>query len=432
MSQSNFKFQAPTGMKDILPEEQTYFDEIANVAKKYAQFYNFLKIDTPILEDYQLFVKGTGEITDIVEKQMYVLKTKGDEYLALRPEFTPGFVRAYFENGMVAWPHPVKLYSFGPVFRYEKPQAGRYRQFHQLNFESFGSQRPIVDIEIIWVLYNILKDLKISDLAVQVNSIGDSQCRPYYKKVLIRYLKSQERNLCQTCKKRLKINPLRILDCKEERCQQVISKAPQILDHLCEECKEHFKKVLEHLDDLDIPYILNPYLVRGLDYYTKTVFEIISQTGPEGRQNALAGGGRYDDLLKLIGKKDIPACGAAMGIERVINLMKEKGIKAPETPAPQVFIAQLGDKAKTQTLKLLEGLRKSNILTEAQLSKDSLTNQLKIANKLNVKFAVIIGEEEVLNKSVIIRDMQTGTQTSASFEKAIEKLKQKIKGQKKN
>jgi len=432
MKQPNFKFQAPTGMKDILPEEQVYFDDIATSAKKYAQFYNFQKIDTPILEDYQLFVKGTGEATDIVEKQMYVLKTKGDEYLALRPEFTPGFARSYFENGMIAWPHPVKLYSFGPVFRYEKPQAGRYRQFHQLNFEIFGSKRPIVDVEIIWLFYNILKDLKISDLAVQVNSIGDSQCRPYYKKVLIRYFKSQERNLCQTCKKRLKLNPLRILDCKEEKCQQVVAKAPQILDHLCEECKDHFKRVLEHLDDLEIPYILNPYLVRGLDYYTKTVFEVISQAGPDGRQNALAGGGRYDDLLKLIGKKDIPACGGAIGIERVINLMKEKGIKPTEQRMPEIFIAQLGDKAKTQTLKLLEGLRKANILAEAHLSKDSLTNQLKVANKLNVKFAVIIGEEEVLNKSVIMRDMHTGNQTSASLVSAVDKIKDKLKGQKKN
>ncbi|MFA5349475.1 MAG: histidine--tRNA ligase, partial [Candidatus Paceibacterota bacterium] len=287
MKQPSFKFQSPTGMRDILPDEQIYFDLIEEVAKKYASFYSFLRIDTPILEDYQLFAKGTGEATDIVEKQMYVLKTKGDEILALRPEFTPSLARSYFENGMIAWPHPVKLYTMGPVFRYEKPQAGRYRQFHQLNFETFGSKRPITDIEVIWLFYNILKDLKIKDLAVQINSIGDSQCRPYYKKVLVRYLKSQERNLCPTCKKRLKTNPLRILDCKEEKCQKVISEAPQILDHLCDECKDHFKRVLEHLDDLEIPYILNPYLVRGLDYYTKTVFEIVSQSGPDGRQNAL-------------------------------------------------------------------------------------------------------------------------------------------------
>ncbi|MDD5221523.1 MAG: histidine--tRNA ligase [Candidatus Pacebacteria bacterium] len=431
MKQPSFKFQSPTGMKDILPEEQVYFDAIEEVARKYASFYSFLRIDTPILEDYQLFAKGTGEATDIVEKQMYVLKTKGDEILALRPEFTPSLARSYFENGMIAWPHPVKLYTMGPVFRYEKPQAGRYRQFHQLNFETFGSKRPITDIEVIWLFYNILKDLKIKDLAVQINSIGDSQCRPYYKKVLVRYLKSQERNLCPTCKKRLKTNPLRVLDCKEEKCQKVISEAPQILDHLCDECKDHFKRVLEYLDDLEIPYILNPYLVRGLDYYTKTVFEIVSQSGPDGRQNALVGGGRYDDLLKLIGKKDIPACGGAMGVERVIALMKESGFKIQQA-TPQIFIAQLGDKAKTQTLKLMEDLRKMNILTESQLSKDSLTNQLKIANKLNVKFAVIIGEEEVLSKSVIIRDMSNGTQISASFDKAAEKIKQKIKGQKKS
>jgi len=418
-------------MHDILPDDQIYLKKLNKTLESIANYYGFKRIDTPVLEMADLFSKGTGAGTDIVEKEMYVFRTKGQDLVALRPEFTPSVARSYIENGMHNIPQPVKLWTSGPCFRHEKPQAGRYRQFHQLNFETFGSKRPITDIEAIWLFYNILKDLKIKDLAVQINSIGDFQCRPYYKKVLVRYLKSQERNLCPTCKKRLKTNPLRILDCKEEKCQKVISEAPQILDHLCDECKDHFKRVLEHLDDLEIPYILNPYLVRGLDYYTKTVFEIVSQSGPDGRQNALVGGGRYDDLLKLIGKKDIPACGGAMGVERVIALMKESGFKIQQT-TPQIFIAQLGDKAKTQTLKLMEDLRKMNILTESQLSKDSLTNQLKIANKLDVKFAVIIGEEEVLSKSVIIRDMSNGTQTSASFDKAAEKIKQKLKGQKKS
>lgn len=427
MSKAKLKYQSPTGMKDILPEDFKYFDKIHQSGDKYASFYQYSRIDTPVLENYELFVKGTGESTDIVEKQMYILKSKGGEYLALRPEFTPGLVRSYFENGMIAWPHPVRLYTRGSLFRYEKPQAGRYRQFHQLNFEVFGSKKPIIDVEIIWLFYNILQDLGIKDLVVQINSIGDSQCRPYYKKILMRYLRSNERYLCAHCKKRIKKNALRVLDCKEEKCQKIIEQAPQTINHLCDECHQHFKKVLEHLDDLEIPYILNPHLVRGLDYYTKTVFEIVSESQEDKRQNALAGGGRYDDLLKLVGKKDIPACGAAAGIERIVSLMKEKGFKIGSSPVPQIFVTQLGDKAKVQTLKLLEELKKNKIAAQAQLSKDSLTNQLKIANKLGVKYTVIIGEDEVLKKKIVVRDMDKGTQKDVPIDKAAKEIKKLLK-----
>jgi histidyl-tRNA synthetase len=428
MKKPRLKFQSPTGMKDILPEEGVYFEKVYSVTDDYARFYNFQKIDQPILEDYQLFVKGTGQTTDIVEKQMYVLKTKGDEYLALRPEFTPGLARAYFEHGMIAWPHPVKLYTRGPLFRYEKPQAGRFRQFHQINFEVFGSKKPIIDVEIIWLFYNILQSLGIKNIVVQINSIGDSQCRPYYKKILVRYLKTHEHSLCATCRKRIKRNPLRVLDCKETKCQRVISQAPQIIDHLCEECHDHFEKALEYLDALEIPYILNPYLVRGLEYYTKTVFEIVPQKNDESRQNAIVGGGRYDDLLKLIGKQDIPACGGAGGVERIIALMKEEGFQIKEKKPPyQIFIAQLGDEAKIETLKLIEKFKKAKIPVQFQLSKDSLTNQLKIANKLKVKYVVIIGKEEVLKKAPILRDMETGDQRGIPREKLIKEIKKKIK-----
>jgi histidyl-tRNA synthetase len=427
MRKEKLKFQTPTGMKDILPEDQPYYDKVYSVVEKYAQFYGFQKIDPPILEDYQLFVKGTGAATDIVEKQMYVLRTKGGEYLALRPEFTPSLARAYFEHGMVAWSHPVKLYTLGPLFRHERPQAGRFRQFHQFNFEVFGSKKPITDVEIIWLFYKILTNLGISNLIVQINSIGDSQCRPYYKKILVRYLRGNERSLCPTCRKRLRKNPLRVLDCKEERCQRVITQAPQIIDQLCEECHDHFKKVLEYLDDLEIPYILNPYLVRGLDYYTKTVFEIVPQDQVDLRQGSLVGGGRYDDLLKLIGKKSVPATGAAAGVERIISLMKEKNLKVSLPPLPQVFIAQLGDKAKVKTLKLLEDFKKANILANTHLPKDSLTSQLKVANKLNVKYAIIIGEEEALQNVVIIRDMVSGNQRTIAIDKVVKEIKKRLK-----
>ncbi len=417
------KFQTPTGMKDILPEDQPFYQKVYSVVDDFAKLYRFQRIDTPILEDLGLFEKGTGQATDIVEKQMYVLKTKGGEYLALRPEFTPSFARAYFEHGMVNLPHPIKLYTYGPLFRYERPQAGRFRQFYQFNFEIFGTKKAIIDAEIIYLFWNILKELGLKNLIIHINSIGDNQCRPYFKKVLVKYLRSKERQLCPDCKRRLRKNPLRVLDCKQTKCQEVISQAPQVLDYLCDECKKHLEKVLEYLDELEVPYFLNPYLVRGLDYYAKTVFEIVSQDEQEKNLGALAGGGRYDDLLRLIGKKDVPACGAAAGIERIVALMKQREDLKIKEKQPEIFIAQLGDKAKIQTLKILQDLRKVKIFPAFSLAKDSLGNQLKIADKLGVKFTILIGEEEVLEGKAIIRDMESGVQRSVKIENLVSEIK---------
>lgn len=424
MNQNKLKFQTPPGLRDILPKEQAFFEKVFFLSDRYAKFYNFERIDTPILEDCQLFIKSTGENTEIVEKQMYLLKTRGGEYLALRPEFTPGLARAYFEQGMISWPHPVKLYARGPVFRYEKPQAGRYRQFHQINFEIFGSKDAIADVEIIWVFYNLINSLGIKDLMVTINSIGDSQCRPYFKKSLIKYLRSNEKNLCPDCKRRAKINPLRVLDCKEIKCQKTINQAPQILDYLCKECADHFKEVLESLDALEIPYSLNPHLVRGLDYYTKTVFEIIaSQKDDQSRQSALVGGGRYDDLLRIIGKRGVRAAGAAAGVERIINIMQNEGSKPESFFVSRIFIAQLGNRAKIEVLKLSESFKKLNIQVISSLAKDSLTAQLKIANKMKMSHAIIIGEEEVLKNQVILRDMASGNQEVVPKNLIIQKIK---------
>lgn len=303
------KFQSPTGMHDILPEEQKYYQRIYEVVSNIADFYGFRKIDTPIVEETELFSKGVGLATDIVKKQMYTLKTKGGDSLTLRPEGTAPVVRAYIENGMQSQPQPLKLWYFGPFFRYERPQSGRYRQFWQFGFEILGEKGPVIDAQIIQIFYNTLQELKLKNLIVAVNSIGDSQCRPYYKKLLASYFRSRESSLCSDCKRRLRENVLRILDCKEEKCQPVKAEAPQILDHLCEECRTHFKEVLEFLDEVEIPYRLDPYLVRGLDYYTKTVFEIFPATSAEEESltNSLAGGGRYDKLVKLLGGNDIPA-----------------------------------------------------------------------------------------------------------------------------
>jgi histidyl-tRNA synthetase len=426
---ANPKFQSPTGMRDILPEDQYYFQKFYSVANSVASFYGFEKIETPILENAELFSRGVGSSTDIVEKEMYVLKTRGGDLLALRPEFTAGIARSYIEHGMFNLPQPLKLCSYGPTFRAERPQAGRYRQFHQFNLEIIGEQNSAMDAQLIQVFYNILKELKFKNLVVEVNSIGDNQCRPYYKKLLSNYLKSRESSLCADCRRRMKQNPLRVLDCKEEKCQPIKAQAPQIVDHLCDPCKAHFKEVLEFLDELDLPYRLNPYLVRGLDYYTKTVFEISEETAEGEKVESLVGGGRYDGLIRLLGGKDTPACGAAAGVERIVESMKERMKKEPAVlvQSKAIFLAQLGGFAKRKSLKLFEELRKAKIPVIESFGRDSLKTQLRIADKNQSPFALIIGQKEALENSVLIRDMKTGKQESVKMEKAVAEIKKKIK-----
>jgi len=422
------KFQSPTGMHDILPEEQKYFQRIYNICTDMAEFYGFKKIETPILEEADLFSRGIGLSTDIVQKQMYSFKTKGDDFLSLRPEGTAPVVRSYIEHGMFNLPQPLKLWYLGPFFRYESPQAGRYRQFWQFGFEILGEKSPVMDVQIIQIFYNILEKIHLKNLIVEINSIGDNQCRPYYKKLLGSYFKSRAQSLCPDCKRRLRENPLRILDCKEEKCQRIKAQAPQMIDHLCEECHNHFKEVLEFLDEIELPYRLNPYLVRGLDYYTKTVFEIYGDTGEDGRQDALVGGGRYDALVKLLGGKDTPAVGAAAGIERIIQVMKTRDIKIPkEGPEAKVFLAQLGELAKRKSLKLFEDFRKAKIPVFESFGRDSLKAQLNRANRLGIKYTLILGQKEALEGTIIIRDMETGKQETAAMEKVVREMKKRLK-----
>lgn len=410
-----------------MPEEQRYFQRIYNVAENIASFYDFKKIDTPILEETQLFEKGTGISTDIVQKQMYSFRTRGGDHLTLRPEGTPTIVRSFIQHGMFNLPQPIKLWYWGPYFRYEHPQAGRFRQFWQFGFETLGEGGAVIDAQIIQIFYNILKELRLKNLSVEINSIGDSQCRPYYKKLLVSYFRSRESALCSDCKRRLKENPLRILDCKEEKCRQVISQAPQIIDHLCEECHNHFKEVLEFLDEIELPYCLNPYLVRGLDYYTKTVFEILEQS-PEGKAlGSLVGGGRYDALSKLLGGKPIQACGGAAGIERIIAAMKEKKIKFSEPPAPKIFLAQLGVLAKRKSLKLLEDFRKQRIQICESFGRDSLKAQLSRANKIGASYTLILGQKEALDGQILIRDMASGKQETIKLDKIVNEMKKRLK-----
>ena len=419
------KVQAPRGTHDILPDKQRYWDKIRTTIAQIAVNYGFKRIDTPIFEDVRLFIKGTGQATDIVQKEMYTFRA-GDEALALRPEFTPGIVRAYIEHGMKNLPQPVKLYAIGPIFRHGKPQAGRYRQFYQFNFEIIGDQGAVSDIQIIQVFTTILKKLNLKKFTLYINSIGCPICVPSYKRALLSYYKSELLRLCPDCKRRFKENPLRLLDCKQDKCRRLSEKAPQIVDFLCEECHNHFREVLELLDELDVPYILNPYLVRGLDYYTKTVFEICEEKDIS-RQSALVGGGRYDNLVEMFKGKPTPAVGAAAGIERIINFIKEQDIKISEGEGPKVFIIQLGDLGKRKALKLFEEFQNKGIKVSEAFSKPSIKSQLKIADKEGAKLALILGQKEALEESIIIKDMESGAQETVPIEKVFNEIKKRLK-----
>jgi histidyl-tRNA synthetase len=418
--------QTPRGMKDILPEDYLYYDYLIEVTKKTLEFYNFRRCEPPVLEKAELYNKSIGSNTDIVEKEMYTLKTKEEgEFLALRPEYTAGIVRAYIENGMFNWPQPIKLYSFGPVFRHEKPQAGRYRQFYQLNIESIGDASSALDAEVILASRAFLENLGFnqSDLEIRINSIGCNRCRPLYIRALVRYCKQHLKDICKDCQKRLKTNPLRVLDCKNPKCVVIKEKAPSFLDYLCGDCKDHFKNVLDILDNVGVSYVLDKTLVRGLDYYSRTVFEIRKKE--KETSLSLAGGGRYDYLVKLLGGLDRPAVGVAFGVERLVEELKVIKKKF-EFPKPKVFLIQIGDAAKKQAFILLEKLRKANILTEANLEKDNINSQIKNADRVNAPYALILGQQEVLDGMIILKDMTSGLQETIPLERIIEELKKRL------
>ena len=425
---SKIKLQSLAGMHDILPQDQVYFKKFNKSIEGVSHYYGFNRIDVPVLEQAEVFIKGTGQGTDIVEKEMYSFRTKGGDLVSLRPEFTPGIVRSYIEHGMYNLPQPVKLWTSGPCFRHERPQAGRYRQFTQFSLEVLGDKSPSIDGQIIQMSFDILKDLGFKDINIEVNSIGDQECRPYFKKILTGYFRSRKSSLCSDCQRRLKENPLRILDCKEEKCQRVKAGAPQIIDHLCEACHAHFKQVLEFLDELELPYALNPYLVRGLDYYTKTVFEIVEKSENGQSQGTLVGGGRYDNLVKLLGGRDTPACGAAGGVDRIVNIMKTRELKADKKQEKtEIFLAQLGQSAKRKSLKLFEQFRAAKIPVTESFSKDSLRSQLNTANKMGAKWVLIFGQKEALENFITLRDMETGVQKEIPLDKVVEEMKAKIK-----
>ncbi len=424
------------GMKDILPKDQYFWKKMYHTAEDVCDAYGYGYIETPILEDASLFVKSIGRGTDVVDKEMYVFEDRDGSKVGMRPEFTAGVVRSYISHGMLSLPQPTKVWCWGPLFRHDRPQAGRYRQFHSFGCENFGVHDPAMDAETISVAYNFLLDLGIKT-NIHINSIGTLEDRQNYIIELVGYLRTKRSYLCENCRKRISKNPLRVLDCKEESCQTVIEEAPQIIDWLSEASKNYFMKVLEYLDEMEIPYVLKSTLVRGLDYYTETVFEIYTEESEEGSpsfseggQSALGGGGRYDLLVEELGGQATPACGFGIGLERVVLAWRkqiEEGKMEIEDVNSKIFLAQLGEQARMKSLKIIENLRQEGIIVGHNLGKTALKAQLEIADKQKSAYCLILGQKEVQDKTIIIRDMESGIQEIVDQKKLKTELDKKLK-----
>ncbi len=425
-AQANKILTSPKGMRDLMNEEYYSFQGFFEKAQEVAIYYGFKPIETPILENEEVFTSGIGEGTDIVDKEMYTLKTKGGDHLALRPEHTASLMRAYIEHGMQTMPQPVMFYQYGPTFRHDKPQHGRYRQFWQFDLDSLGSEKSIMDALVIKVGMNILEEAGAENLHIDINSIGDKECRGGYIKELVSYYKKHLNQLPAVDRERLKTNPLRILDSKEEKTKEINVGAPDSINFLCPSCKKHFKEVLEYLEEMGIEYNINKNLVRGLSYYTRTVFEIIEEKGAEdGTPLTIASGGRYDYLARQIGgKKDVPAVGFSVGVDRVVASPWYKKLSPRILKKPKIYFIQLGMEAKLKSLNVIEILRKAHIPMAQSLSKDSLGSQLAIAEKLQIPYAIIFGQKEALDNTAIVRNMSNRSQETVKINDLLEYLKE--------
>ncbi len=407
-------YQAPRGTTDILPSEQRYWNYIREKSAALCHLYGYQRIDTPVFEDMHLFTRTNASGTDIVDKEMYVFTDMGGQQLALKAEGTAPICRAYLEHGFANSPQPVRLYYLGPTFRYERPQAGRSRQHHQFGCEALGDAAPLLDAEIIEMAWQFLLSLGLSDLSLQLNSIGCKSCRPNYIAALKLYYSDHASHLCPDCQVRMVKNPLRLLDCKRPACQKIAEGAPKSTDYLCADCGAHFRSVQQYLEHLDIPFRVNHHLVRGLDYYTRTVFEI--QPTEEGGQSTIGAGGRYDDLISQLGGQPSPGVGFAFGIERIILNLQRQGVDIPHTPPPQVMIAHLGQQGKLAAITLASRLRRTGISVVTATGSKSLKSQLRHANTLMVGLVIIIGTQEIKDESIILRDMRSGEQERLPLE----------------
>lgn len=399
----------PRGTEDILPNDSKIWRLIENTAHEICAKYGYKEIRTPVFEDTSLFSRGVGDTTDVVQKEMYTFNDKGGRSITLRPEGTASLVRSYIENSLYANPQPTKLYYLISCYRYEKPQSGRLREFHQFGLECFGSDSSATDAEIITLAFDFFKTLGVKDLSLNLNSIGCEKCKPKYNEELKKYFSSHIDKLCDTCKDRLEKNPMRIIDCKSPVCQEVCADAPRMIDYLCEDCDSHFNQLTSYLDKLNIKYAIDPNIVRGLDYYTKTVFEITSDA--LGVQSTVCGGGRYNGLVEELGGKPTPGIGFAMGIERLILILKSQGIELGESLGPNIFVASIGDNASLTAQKLVYDLRNKGLWAERDLCDRSVKAQMKYANKLGACYSIVIGDDEVLNNKASLKNMGTGEET---------------------
>lgn len=404
----------PKGTKDVLPEESYKWHYLERRICSVCNRFGVKEIRTPTFEATELFLRGVGETTDIVNKEMYTFSDKGGRSMTLKPEGTAGVARSFAENGLDNNPQPTKMYYITPVFRYEKPQSGRLREHHQFGIEYYGSYSPYADAEVISLAKAFLSDVGVKELTLHLNSIGCPECRKDYSRALIEYFKIYKDELCPTCCERLEKNPLRILDCKVDTCKKIAENAPIVSDYLCDNCKNHQKKLCSALDALDIPYVLDPKIVRGLDYYTGTVFEFVSTA--IGAQGTVCGGGRYNNLCKEIGGREVPAVGFGMGLERLIMVMEASGLAFGDKPERTVYIAPLGEDQYPIALKIADRLRREGVCADTDVTERSLKAQMKYADKLDYQYVIVLGDEETKTGTVTVKNMKTKEQSKSTID----------------
>lgn len=397
------------GTEDVLPKDSYRWQFVEDVMRKESAAYGFKEIRTPVFEHTELFARGVGQTTDVVQKEMYTFDTKGGESVTLRPEGTAGAARAVLEHGLVNDSLPIKASYFVSCYRYEKPQAGRLREFHQFGLECYGTQSPVADAELICAAQSIFDRLGIKQLRLEINSIGCPTCRAEYHKALKEYFHGYKDELCETCNSRLEKNPMRILDCKSPVCSKIAQGAPKITDYLCDECKEHFASVQKYLDAAGVEYTVNPTIVRGLDYYTKTVFEFV--TDFIGAQGTVCGGGRYDGLIEELGGKHLPSLGFAMGIERLLMLMDKQGIEIPKPSTCDLYVAVMGESASLKSFEIIKAVRSCGLIAETDIVGRGLRAQMKYADKIGAKFSMVLGDNEIKQGKAVIKNMSSGEQT---------------------
>ena len=417
--------KAPRGTKDITPKDSYKWNYVENKFREVCSLYGYEEMRTPVFEHTELFKRSVGDTTDIVQKEMYSFTDKGDREITLKPEGTAGVVRAFIENKLYADTQPTKLFYMTPCFRYERPQAGRQRQFHQFGIETLGSDKPSIDAEVIALAVQFFNEVGLKDLAVSINSVGCPVCRPKYNEKLKAYLETKVDVLCETCLDRKDKNPMRVIDCKNPVCQENLTDIPFMVDNLCEECEDHFTKVKTYLDEMDVKYIVDKKIVRGLDYYKKTAFEIISND--IGSQSTVCGGGRYDGLVEQIGGPNgVSGIGFGLGVERLLLTLENNNIEIQNSMSTDIFIVTIGDEAKTKSFKLLKDLRYNHISADNDHLDRSVKAQFKYSDKINSKFTIVIGEDELKNDSATLKNMSTSEQTTVKLSELVEELKNRL------